>query len=58
MLDSAVSQDFIDRIDESQRSFISKMVSEATFVAPTLASFAIGDESDDETLTGTYSANL
>jgi hypothetical protein len=57
MLDSAVSRDFIDRIDESQRALISKMVSEATFVAPALASFAMADLANDDALTGTYSAN-
>lgn len=58
MLESNVSRDFIDRIDESQRAVISKMVSEAEFVAPALASFSMADASLDDTLTGTYARNV
>ena len=57
MLDHCVNREFIERIDESQRSVISRMLTETNFVAPTVASFAIGDLNLDETQTGTYSAN-
>jgi hypothetical protein len=57
MLDSDVSREFIERIDESKRSLISKMVTEATFVAPTVASFAMGELDEDDTRAWTYSSN-
>lgn len=57
MLETSVSQEFIGRIDESMRPLIAKMVTDATFVAPALTSFTIGDKVEDETRTWTYSAN-
>ncbi len=57
MLDSNVSQEFVGRIDESQRALISKMVSESTFELPSVASFTIGELTEDDTRTWTYSAN-
>ena len=57
MLESDVNPEFIERIDEAKRSLISRMLTEATYVAPTVASFTMGDLSLDETQTRTYSAN-
>jgi hypothetical protein len=57
MLDSAASQDFILRIDESKRSLISELVTETPFVAPSMASFAIGELNEDDTRAWTYSSN-
>lgn len=57
MLDSDVNREFLARIDETQRSLISRMVTEASFVAPAVTSFAMGELSIDEAPTRTYSAN-
>jgi hypothetical protein len=57
MLDTDVGGELLERIDESKRSSIIKMMSETTFAAPTLASFAIGELSHDDTRTWTYSSN-
>jgi hypothetical protein len=57
MLENSVSQEFIGRIDESMLPLIAKMVADATFVAPALTSFAIGETVEDDTRTWTYSAN-
>ena len=57
MLESNISQNFIGRIDESMLSVIAKMAAEATFIAPALTSFTIGDTVEDEARTWTYSAN-
>jgi hypothetical protein len=52
-----VSQEFIGRIDESMLPVIAKMMNDASFVAPSLTSFTIGDAVEDESRTWTYSAN-
>lgn len=57
MLGSDVNREFLERIDEAQRSLISKMVAGTTFEVPTIASFAMGELSIDDAQTRTYSAN-
>lgn len=58
MLEAAVSPEFIERIDPSQRSAIAKLVGEErTFIAPALSSFSMRDLGDEDTRAWTYSAN-
>lgn len=54
---SEVCEDLIVRVDESQRSSISKMVGEKPFIAPSVATFVIGEQSEDDTRAWTYSSN-
>jgi hypothetical protein len=57
MLETNISQKFIGRINESMLPVIAKMAAEATFIAPALTSFTIGETVEDEARTWTYSAN-
>ena len=57
MLESNISQKFIGRIDEAMLPVIAKMAAEATFIAPALTSFSIGEAVEDESRTWPSSAN-
>jgi hypothetical protein len=54
---SEVGQDLIVRTDESRQSLIDKMISETPYIAPSVSSFAIGELSEEDTRSWTYSSN-
>ena len=57
MLDGAVNQDFLARIDGTQQAAIAKLLADKTFDAPTVASFAMGELSVDDVQAKAYSSN-
>jgi hypothetical protein len=58
MSDTEVNAKFIDRIDESKRSWMRKMVLGTAFAVPTVVSFSMNGLAVDEAHAGSYSSNF
>jgi hypothetical protein len=57
MSDTEVNSKFIDRIDESKRSSMRKMVLGTAFMVPTVVSFSMNGLAVDEAHAASYGAN-
>jgi hypothetical protein len=58
MADSDINSKFIDRIDESKRASIRKMVTGTAFMVPAIASFSLNGLAINEAHAQSYSSNL
>jgi hypothetical protein len=58
MADNDIHSKFIDRIDESKRSSIRKMVIGTAFVVPAVASFSLNGLAINEAHAAEYATNI
>ena len=58
MLDGNQTEEIMDLIDESKRSSVHRLLTQAPFVAPVVASFKMSDLGLDEAPVRIYSSNV
>ncbi len=58
MPDGEHGQEIMNLVDEAKRSSVGRLLNEAPFVAPVVASFRMSDLGLDESQVQTYSSNV